>query len=258
MGRLLHAILFSGGVDSTTLLTKLLVESGKDDRVLAVIVDYGQSHRVETERASEIIRQFRTHFQSKLEKLTIQLGVQLHSFASGLSLPKENKRLKGFRAPVTTFPFRNAFLALLVASRVELSLASGYPYNVEDFNEVVIYEAIHSIEDPREPEYPDTKPEFVEAMDNLLQSARSLDIPVRFKAPFVNMTKREIVVLAWALGAPLHLTWTCYDPQEKKPCGKCAACNARAIAFNGFENDPAFSNAMFEKWETNFKKHFPK
>lgn len=254
----LHAVLFSGGVDSTTLLTKLLVESGKDDKVLAVVIDYGQTHRIETKHAQMILQQFveSTRTRSKLEKLTAQLGTQLKSFATNLALPKKNEVIKGFRAPVTTFPYRNAILALLVAAQVELSLAAGYPYKVRDFDEVIVYEAIHKIEDEREPEYPDTKAEFAFALDTLLSHTRSLSIPVRFKAPFLEMSKREIVELAWVLGAPLHLTWTCYDPQSEKPCGKCASCIARSLAFKGFENDPAFSDEMFRKWEENFHKHF--
>ena len=258
----LHAVLFSGGVDSTTLLTELLRNSQKDDHVVAVTIDYGQTHNVETERASEIIWEFTQRgFAGRLEKLHLHFPSTIHSFASTLSLPKENRILEGFRAPITTFPYRNAILALLAAGRLELFLAQGYPHKARDFRKINIYMAIHQTSDPCEPVYPDTTPEFVGALQKLLVVTRSIEIPVSIRAPFAFLCKSDIIEKAWEVGAPLHLTWTCYNPVEERgvrhACGECAACEARAIGFGGKDKDPAFSEDAYQRWFDRFNELFP-
>ena len=53
---------------------------------------------------------------------------------------------------------------------------------------------------------------------------------MRLERPFVGMNKGEIVALGAKLGAPLHLTWSCYNGGNAH-CGKCATCIERAAAF---------------------------
>ena len=62
---------------------------------------------------------------------------------------------------------------------------------------------------------------------------------VRLEAPFVGMTKAEVVEIGLKLGVPYELTWSCYEGGET-PCGHCATCidRAKAFAANGVK-DPA-------------------
>ena len=45
-----------------------------------------------------------------------------------------------------------------------------------------------------------------------------------------SVRHRGIVQRGIALGAPLHLTWSCYQ-NEEKACGGCASCQLRLRAF---------------------------
>jgi len=49
-------------------------------------------------------------------------------------------------------------------------------------------------------------------------------------APLIHMKKSEIVAKGLSLGAPLHLTWSCYQGEEKA-CGRCDSCLLRLRGF---------------------------
>ena len=59
------------------------------------------------------------------------------------------------------------------------------------------------------------------------------------EAPLLYMNKADVVRTGLSLGAPYHLTWSCYEGGNE-PCGKCGTCIDRAAAFaaNGVA-DPA-------------------
>lgn len=62
---------------------------------------------------------------------------------------------------------------------------------------------------------------------------------LKIEAPFVNLTKADVVAEGIRLDVPYHLTWSCYEGGDK-PCGMCGTCRDRADAFakNGIK-DPA-------------------
>lgn len=66
--------------------------------------------------------------------------------------------------------------------------------------------------------FPDCRPEFIASLDRAYSEAYG----VRVVAPLLDMTKKEIVEQAIAVGLPE--TWTCYEPNGREPCGKCYAC----------------------------------
>jgi len=70
-------------------------------------------------------------------------------------------------------------------------------------------------------EFPDNSPEFVSRADALLEVA-TRNSP-RVLAPTLHLTKPEIVQLAVKLGAPLHLTWSCYGAGPEH-CFRCPSC----------------------------------
>ena len=57
------------------------------------------------------------------------------------------------------------------------------------------------------------------------------------EAPFIGMTKAEIIKSGLEIGVPYELTWSCYEGGDK-PCGKCATCIDRQAAFeaNGMKD----------------------
>ena len=56
-------------------------------------------------------------------------------------------------------------------------------------------------------------------------------------APFIGMTKAQVVAQGLKLGVPYEMTWSCYEGKEK-PCGVCGTCRDRIAAFraNGIED----------------------
>jgi len=53
---------------------------------------------------------------------------------------------------------------------------------------------------------------------------------VEILTPVIAMKKSEIVRRGLALGAPLELTWSCYQ-EEELACGVCDSCLLRLGAF---------------------------
>jgi 7-cyano-7-deazaguanine synthase len=49
--------------------------------------------------------------------------------------------------------------------------------------------------------------------------------------PVIHWKKCEIIRQGIELGAPLHLTWSCYQ-NENRACGACDSCLLRLRAFN--------------------------
>ncbi|MDA0990086.1 MAG: 7-cyano-7-deazaguanine synthase, partial [Verrucomicrobia bacterium] len=56
------------------------------------------------------------------------------------------------------------------------------------------------------------------------------DRPVTVHAPFVDMSKADVLKIGLALGVDYSHTWTCYRGGER-PCGTCPSCKERAAAF---------------------------
>ncbi len=83
--------------------------------------------------------------------------------------------------------------------------------------------------------YPDNEPEFIAKFNDLLPFAVGDGKQMRVIMPVGNMMKHEIVALGLVIGAPMHLTWSCYRAGEHH-CGTCGPCYMRRKAFemNGF------------------------
>ena len=209
-------VLLSGGVDSSTCLALAKEKYGD---VVALALYYGQKHSKELAAAEAIA----AHYKAPLLKLDLT-PVFAFSNCSLLKQSAEEIPLKSYAEqlktqhgePVTTYvPFRNGVF-LSVASSI--ALAQGCS---------VIYYGTHA-DDAAGSAYPDCSDDFNNKMNEgiYLGSGRK----VQLVAPFVKMTKKDIVALGLALGVPYELTWSCYCGGEK-PCGKCGTCIDRKAAF---------------------------
>jgi 7-cyano-7-deazaguanine synthase len=74
--------------------------------------------------------------------------------------------------------------------------------------------------------YPDCRPEFVAAAENAILAGCGVEL----LAPFLTMTKAEIVKTGAVCGFPFEFTWSCYKGLEIH-CGKCGTCVERREAF---------------------------
>jgi len=204
--------LLSGGMDSTTLLAKLL-----DDKsivgVLPVAFDYGQRHRTELNHAAQVS----VHYGLQLE--VIDLRMMAAEAMTGNSLTDDAVEVPlGHYADesmkATVVPNRN-MIFISIATALAISRGAG----------IVAYAAHagdHAI-------YPDCRPEFASAQAQAVLMAT--DGAVRLLAPFINMNKYDIAITGINLSAPLHLTWSCYEGRALH-CGRCGTCVERIEAFH--------------------------
>lgn len=225
-GRIAKSIVvFSGGMDSTTLLVHAMSET---DVVKVLSFDYGQKHKVELERAKMIT--------SELGLSDIHEIVDLTSISSLLS---SSALLCGQEVPHELYD-HDSQQATVVPNRnlIMLSIATACAINIGA--DIVFYGAHtgdHTI-------YPDCRAEFVEAVNTAVQIG--METNVEIIAPFINISKSDIAGIGIELCAPLHLAWSCYEGAgpsgENRPCLGCGTCMERTEAFldNGTV-DPALS-----------------
>ena len=222
-------VLSSGGVDSTTLLAMAVAEHGKEN-VIALSISYGQKHRKEIE-ASEAVASY-----YGVEHLFLDLGeIFRYSDCSLLThsereIPKESyadQLAKTDGSPVSTYvPFRNG---LFLSSAAAIALSKGCS---------VIYYGAHA-DDAAGNAYPDCSEAFKNAMGEAIYLGSGQQL--QLEAPFVTLTKAQVVKIGLERGVPYELTWSCYEGGDT-PCGTCGTCRDRAAAFaaNGVP-DPALT-----------------
>ena len=78
--------------------------------------------------------------------------------------------------------------------------------------------------------YPDCRPEFYAAFQGAIDAGTKPQTRIEIVTPVINLRKSEIVQRGVALGAPLHLTWSCYQ-REDVACGECDSCALRRRGF---------------------------
>src|SRR5277367_3668077 len=116
--------------------------------------------------------------------------------------------------PATYVPFRNAhFLSVAVSWAEVLGAAKVYIGAVEQDSSG----------------YPDCRPAYYRAFNELIKQGTK-DGQIEVVTPLIAMRKSEIVRLGLELKAPLDLTWSCYQG-ENRACGVCDSCHLRLRAF---------------------------
>lgn len=128
--------------------------------------------------------------------------------------PHGQVHVRGVEIPVTYVPFRNAhFLAAAVSWAEVLGAQTIFIGAVE----------------PDSSGYPDCRPAYYEAFQQLVRTG-TRDGSIEIATPLIHLRKKEIVALGLELGAPFHLTWSCYSSAEAA-CGECESCALRLRAF---------------------------
>ncbi len=78
--------------------------------------------------------------------------------------------------------------------------------------------------------YPDCREVFFQAFQEAVRLGTRPETSIEIVTPLVHLTKAEIVALGIRLGAPLHLSWSCYQAEELA-CGRCESCLLRLKGF---------------------------
>ena len=204
-------VLTSGGMDSC-VTTAIAVRDSR--RVGLVHVSYGQRTAARERSAFEAIADhygIEARLATDIAYLT-QIG---GSSLTDPSLEIGEANLEATEIPTTYVPFRNAHLLAIASSWAEV-LGAGRIY-------------IGAVAEDSSG-YPDCRPAFYEAFSRLIEVGTRPETRVEIVTPVIALRKSEIVQLGASLGAPLHLTWSCYRA-EQVACGRCDSCALRLRGF---------------------------
>jgi 7-cyano-7-deazaguanine synthase len=213
----LAIVLVSGGMDS--LLTAAIANE-KHSRLAFLHVNYGQN----TERKElRCFHQIADHYKVPKTMRDV-IDIRFLTQIGGSSLTDKKLKVKNFKGesnviPTSYVPFRNTHIISMAVSWAEVIGATK-----------IYIGAVH--EDSSG--YPDCRPSYYRAMNKLIREGTKAGATgkiIQVITPVINMSKDRIVKKACALGAPLHLTWSCYSNNDVA-CGVCDSC---ALRLRGFQ-----------------------
>src|SRR5206468_2263696 len=208
--RLKAVVLISGGMDSC--VTAAI--AGRSYNIAALHVSYGQpAERRELQSFHAVADYF-----GASERLVVRLEHFRLIGGSSLTdsrIPIHDANLTSREIPNTYVPFRNAHFLSIATSWAEVLGARKIFIGA-------VWEDSSG--------YPDCRPEYYEAMNRLIRLGTRPDTEITVETPLIYRSKREIVEQGVELGAPLHLTWSCYRDDDMA-CGICDSCALRLRAF---------------------------
>lgn len=205
-------VVCSGGLDSTVALTEAINRFGKDNVTLLHYKYHCNAEPKEVEAVKNISKEMGVELV--LMPIDIFGGIITESPILNTEGSVQEYD-KGVEFAYEWVPARNL---VMMALAIAYSEAKGFGY---------IYLG-NNLEEAGA--YPDNEMEFMrkiqEIMPNAVRDGYSLDVV----QPVGNLMKHEIVQRGLDIGAPLHLTWSCYKA-NKKHCGVCGPCRMRRVAF---------------------------
>jgi 7-cyano-7-deazaguanine synthase len=203
-------VICSGGLDSVSLAHKVAAEQTLTG---LVSFDYGQRHSKELGFAAACAQRLGVPHQV----IDIRdIGRQLSGSAltDDVAVPDGHYAEESMR--ITVVPNRNAIM---------LAIAFGVAAARQDEAVgVAVHGGDHFI-------YPDCRPDFIDAFQAMQDRALDGYANVRLYAPFVNVSKADIVTEGARHATPFDQTWSCYKGGEMH-CGRCGTCVERREAFD--------------------------
>jgi 7-cyano-7-deazaguanine synthase len=229
-------VLLSGGMDSTVTAAIALDRYGAEG-VAALHAGYGQRTHAREHRAFQEI----CDFYGISRRLVVQLD---HFRAIGgsaltdkaIAVPEDQLGASGAHGsaiPITYVPFRNAHFLSVAVSWAEV-IGAGEIY-------------IGAVAEDSSG-YPDCRPEYYQAFQKAVEVGTRPETRIKIVTPVIALRKSEIIRKGAALGAPLHLTWSCYQ-SEDAACGVCDSCllRLRAFADAGVADPISYRSALAAK-----------
>jgi 7-cyano-7-deazaguanine synthase len=204
-------VLLSGGMDScvTTAI------ANQSHSLALLHASYGQRTEARERRAFDEI----ADFYGVMERLVVRLDSLRQIGGSALTDSRiavpEDSPLNQIKIPITYVPFRNAHFLSVAVSWAEVIRAQS-----------IFIGAVS--EDSSG--YPDCRPEYYRVFSELIKVGTRPETRIEIETPVIHMRKSEIVRKGMELGAPLGLTWSCYQ-SEDVACGACDSCRLRLRAF---------------------------
>ncbi len=212
-GRPRAVVCLSGGMDSCVCAAL----AARDYDVYAVHFSYGQRTEARELRSAQEIARLtgvRELLPLKIDLFRRIGGSALTDPAIAVPEASADEAAIGSEIPVTYVPFRNAhFLSAAVSWAEVLGAKTVFIGGVEQDSSG----------------YPDCRPAYYDAFNQLIRMGTK-EGEIRVETPLIAMRKKEIVRLGVELGAPFHVSWSCYSG-ETEACGVCESCVLRLRAF---------------------------
>jgi 7-cyano-7-deazaguanine synthase len=209
----LAVVSLSGGLDSCVAAA---VARSEGFELALLHADYGQLTEVRERQAFDAIADF--YGVGPERRLVIPFANLRAIGGSALvdpAIPLPEGDLERQGVPVSYVPFRNAHLLATAVSWAEVLGAS----------------AIHvGFVEEDSSGYPDCREVFLKAFELAANLGTRPETRISMRAPLIHLKKSEIVKLGLELGAPLQLTWSCYQGSETA-CGHCDSCLLRLRGF---------------------------
>ena len=207
----LAVCLVSGGMDSCVTVA---IAREQNDELAFVHVSYGQRTEVREHRA---FLELADHYQVT-KRLLASIAYLRRIGGSSLTdtnIDVSEANLATLEIPTSYVPFRNSHLLSIATSWAEVLGADR------------IY--IGAVAEDSSG-YPDCRPAFYEAFQQAIDIGTRPETRIEIVTPVINLRKSEIVRRGIDLNAPLQLTWSCYQRQDRA-CGRCDSCALRLRAF---------------------------
>src|SRR6266508_3967970 len=206
----LAVVLASGGMDSCVTAAVAARE-----RELAMLhISYGQRTENRELKAFNDI----ADFYKAERRMTASIAHLARIGGSSLTdsrIEVSQADLDSKEIPTSYVPFRNAHLLSIATSWAEV-IDARYIY-------------IGAVAEDSSG-YPDCRPEFYTAFQQVINTGTKPETRIEIRTPVITMRKSEIILRGVELGAPLELTWSCYQESEHA-CGDCDSCALRLKAF---------------------------
>jgi 7-cyano-7-deazaguanine synthase len=211
-------VLLSGGMDSCVCAAVARERHGTSN-VALLHAGYGQRTQDRECRAFTAI----ADFYAVHDRLIVQLDHFRAIGGSALTdknivVPENDANspaAHGTTIPVTYVPFRNShFLSVAVSWAEAIGASAIYIGAVAEDSSG----------------YPDCRPEYYRAFQEVIRVGTRPETQIEIVTPVISLKKSEIIRRGSELGAPLHLTWSCYQ-SEDTACGVCDSCLLRLKAF---------------------------
>lgn len=206
-------MLLSGGMDSC--VTAAI--ANQTHQLALLHVSYGQKTERRERRCFEEI----ADFYGARDRLVVRLDSLAQIGGSALTdkriiVPESSAALaENTEIPVTYVPFRNAHFLSAAVSWAEVLGGTAI------FIGAVMQDSSG---------YPDCRPEYYRVFQELIRVGTRPETQIEIVTPVITLKKSEIIRRGIELGAPLHLTWSCYQ-SEDTACGACDSCLLRLRAF---------------------------
>lgn len=206
--------LLSGGLDSSVCL---YVARAEGYEPVALSMEYGQRHHDHEMSAARSLASF---LKIKQYRSIVEMPWK------GSALLDEKKKIPQHRdvanldteIPATYVPARNSIFLSLAISCAEAEGAEA------------IFIGVNALDYSG---YPDCRPEYLKEFSTAVNLGTKVGVEgrkIEVKAPLIDLTKKDIVLLGHKLGVPFEKTWSCYMGGES-PCQNCDACLLRAKGF---------------------------